>query len=58
VENGDPLQIGFFRRKLAPWLNQFFRDLREAKAADFYRAVGALGEAFLEVERIYLRKVY
>jgi TorA maturation chaperone TorD len=58
VESGDPLQIGFFTRCAAPWLNSFFRELREARSANFYRAVGELGEAFLEVERIYLRKVY
>lgn len=58
VEDGDPLQIGFFTRCAAPWLNAFFRDLRAASTTNFYRAVGELGEAFLEVERIYLRKVY
>lgn len=58
IETEDPRQIGFFTRHLKSWLPSFFRDLRHAESADFYRSVGALGEAFLEVERIYLRKIY
>lgn len=58
IEAEDPRQIGFFARHLKSWLPAFFRDLRLARAADFYRSVGALGEAFLEVERIYLRRIY
>ena len=58
IEAEDPRQIGFFTRHLKSWLPSFFRDLRLADAADFYRSVGALGEAFLEVERIYLRQIY
>jgi TorA maturation chaperone TorD len=34
---------------------RFFRDLQEAKSASFYRAVGQLGEQFLEVEKEFLR---
>lgn len=58
IEAEDPRQIGFFSRHIKPWLPTFFRDMRLAEAADFYRSVGFLGEAFLEVERIYLRKIY
>lgn len=54
IEAGDLRQAGFFASHLAPWLGRFFRDLRTAEAADFYRALGALGDAFLEVERVYL----
>jgi len=50
IEAEDPRQIGFFTRHLKPWLPTFFRDMRLAEAADFYRPVGFLGEAFLEVE--------
>jgi TorA maturation chaperone TorD len=50
----DSRQAGFFARHLARWLGRFFSDLRKADAADFYRAVGGLGEAFFEVERVYL----
>lgn len=58
IEHEDPRQIGFFTRHLKSWLPAFFKDLRSASRGDFYRAVGALGEAFVEVERIYLRKIY
>ena len=40
----------FFLRHIAPWAERFFADLERAKAARFYRPVGALGRAFLEVE--------
>ncbi len=54
IESGDPRQIGFFSRHLATWLPAFFRDLRLAPSAEFYRTVGSLGEAFLETENEYL----
>lgn len=47
-------QRQFFERHIAPWMGRFFGDLAAAKAARFYRAVGLLGERFLEVEREYL----
>lgn len=49
------LQREFFERHMSPWMPRFFRDLQKAKAAGFYRAVGQLGEQFLEVEREFLR---
>jgi len=58
IESEDPRQIGFFARHLKSWLPSFFRDLRAAGPADFYRPVGALGEAFIELERVYLRRIY
>jgi len=54
IESGDSRQADFFARHLAPWLGRFFHDVRTAESADFYRAVGGLGEAFFEVERVYL----
>ena len=45
----------FFQRHIAPWMQRFFRDMQEAKSARFYRAVGQLGEQFMEVEKEYLR---
>ncbi|MDD5033514.1 MAG: molecular chaperone TorD family protein [Methylococcaceae bacterium] len=57
IESEDPRQIGFFARHLAPWGEAFFRDLRQAPLSDFYRPVGALGEAFLEIERLFLTKI-
>jgi TorA maturation chaperone TorD len=39
-----------FERHLSPWIGRFFADLEHADAADFYRHVGALGRAFMNVE--------
>jgi len=58
IEIEDPRQIGFFTRHLKPWLPAFFSDVRGFPAADFYRSVGLLGEAFIEIESGYLRKIY
>jgi TorA maturation chaperone TorD len=44
------LQSQFFARHMEPWMNRFFRDLQQAPSARFYRAVGQLGEQFMEVE--------
>lgn len=40
----------FFGPYLAPWALRFFGDLERAKTADFYRAVGATGRVFFEIE--------
>ncbi|SFL19439.1 TorD/DmsD family molecular chaperone [Methylorubrum salsuginis] len=40
----------FFARHVAPWAHRFFADLEGAKAARFYRTVGALGRTFIEIE--------
>src|SRR5947207_13346366 len=47
-------QRAFFDKHMAPWMGRFFNDLVTARSASFYRAVGLLGERFLEVERTYL----
>jgi TorA maturation chaperone TorD len=39
-----------FEKHLAPWIGRFFSDLERAKSAEFYRAVGALGRAFIDIE--------
>jgi TorA maturation chaperone TorD len=39
-----------FERHLKPWIGRFFTDLEGAQAADFYRPVGALGRAFIDIE--------
>lgn len=44
----------FFARHIQPWAGKFFAELRAAKSANFYRAVGALGARFVEVETRYL----
>ena len=48
---GLPLQRDFFSAHLAPWAGQFFGDLEAAKRAVFYAPVGAIGRAFVEIER-------
>jgi len=53
TEESEP-QREFASRHLLPWLGRFFADLQQAETADFYRAVGALGAAFLDFERQYL----
>lgn len=47
-------QREFFRKHVDPWMGRFFGDLASARAANFYRTVGLLGQRFLEVERTYL----
>lgn len=44
----------FFDDHLAPWAGLFFQNLRNAKTAEFYRAVGQFGEAFVAFEKQYL----
>lgn len=39
-----------FDKHLAPWIGRFFADLERAEAARFYRAVGALGRIFIDIE--------
>ena len=40
----------FFEKHIAPWASRFFADLENAASAGFYRAVGALGRNFIEIE--------
>jgi len=47
-------QRKFFNDHLAAWLGLFFGDLQQAMTARFYRAVGGLGEVFLDLEKVYL----
>jgi len=46
-------QRAFFDRHLGAWADRFFGDLATAEAAVFYRAVGRLGQAFVELEKQY-----
>jgi len=47
-------QKHFFDDHIASWMTKFFEDLQTASSADFYKAVGALGEQFMELEKQYL----
>jgi TorA maturation chaperone TorD len=40
----------FFEQHLLPWIGRFFVELERAEAADFYRYVGSLGRAFIDIE--------
>jgi TorA maturation chaperone TorD len=40
----------FFEKHLAPWIGRFFADLEQARAAEFYRCVAALGRIFVAIE--------
>jgi TorA maturation chaperone TorD len=46
-----PRQREFFNRHLAPWAGHFFSDLEGAKGSKLYAPVGAIGRAFMEIER-------
>ena len=47
-------QRRFFERHLGPWMRVLFADLQHAEQARFYRAVGMLGEQFIDFEERYL----
>jgi len=40
----------FFDKHVAPWARRFFADLERAEAANFYRAVAAVGATFIDIE--------
>ena len=40
----------FFQEHLLPWIRRFFLDLEHAEVADFYSAVGLLGQTFVNIE--------
>lgn len=40
----------FFEKHLAPWIGRFFADLEQARSAEFYRCVAALGRIFVAIE--------
>jgi TorA maturation chaperone TorD len=44
-------QKDFFSTHIAPWAGHFFADLEAAKGSLFYAPVGAIGRAFMAIER-------
>lgn len=44
-------QTTFFNRHIGPWATHFFTDLEGAKTSVLYGSVGAVGRAFMEIER-------
>ncbi|WFU44358.1 Cro/CI family transcriptional regulator [Bradyrhizobium sp. CB82] len=49
-EASSEAQRAFFEKHVAPWMGRLFADIESAESANFYRAVGALGRAFVEIE--------
>jgi TorA maturation chaperone TorD len=49
-EASSDAQRTFFDKHVAPWMGRLFADIERAESATFYRAVGALGRAFIEIE--------
>lgn len=49
-EGGVDAERRMFRRHLEPWAARFFDDLKTHATEPFYRAVGALGRVFIELE--------
>ncbi len=47
-------QRDFFSVYMQTWMGRFFGDLQRAQSARFYRAVGQLGEQFIDFEQQYL----
>lgn len=43
-------QRAFFEKHLAPWIGRLFADIESSENVTFYRAVGALGCAFIDIE--------
>ena len=44
-------QRRFFNTHVGPWAGHFFSDLAAAKNAVLYAPIGAIGQAFMEIER-------
>jgi TorA maturation chaperone TorD len=61
VAEGDEYDFSqqreFFRLYILPWMGRFFGDLQQTRSARFYRAVGQLGEQFVDIEQEYLSMV-
>lgn len=62
ISSDSEISVGsqkvFFHNHLGPWIGGFFRDMQEANAAHFYRAVGRFGAAFIKTEERYLVEPY
>ena len=56
IGQGAPLarQQQFFRDHMASWLGRCFADIENAPSAQFYKAVGQLGQHFAELEKRYM----
>lgn len=50
-------QKTFFNKHIGPWAGHFYTDLEGAKNSVLYAAVGAVGKAFMEIEREAFRMI-
>ena len=50
-------QARFFNDYIGPWMAKFFKEMQASASARFYRAVGQLGEQFIETDQRYLDMV-
>lgn len=48
-------ETGFFKRHMGGWMPTFFQDLQQAESGRLYRALGCLGQRFMEIEQVYFR---
>ncbi|MBX2885384.1 MAG: molecular chaperone TorD family protein [Granulosicoccus sp.] len=59
IRNSDEIgllrQQQFFNDHIKPWVQQFFSDMQNARAAHFYRSVGFFGESFFDFEQQLLQ---
>ena len=59
IRNSDEISLtiqqDFFNDHLAPWVQRFFSDMQNARAAHFYRSVGFFGESFFDFEQQLLQ---
>ena len=44
-------QKDFHNKHIGPWAGHFFADLQAAKTSIFYSSIGAVGAAFMDIER-------
>ena len=44
-------QRTFFNNHIAPWATHFYADLEGAKSSVFYAGIGAVGRAFMDIEK-------
>jgi len=58
IESGEDYpfkaQQTLFSRHIKPWARRFFRDLTQARKANFYIKVGEFGVEFIDFETEYL----
>ena len=52
-ETSFEMERDFYESFLGNWMKRFFNDLQKTETSGFYRAVGQLGEAFLDIENRY-----